>query len=74
LMQTRHYDLILLTHIDVPWENDPQREHPEKREHFWNIYQQESLASGIPVVEISGEREARRAKAVQAIEQLLTKE
>lgn len=74
LIQTRHYDLILLTNIDVPWENDPQREHPDKREHFWNIYRQESSASGIPVVEISGDREVRRAKAVQAVEQLLIKE
>ena len=71
LMKSRPYDLLLLTNIDVPWENDPQREHPGRREHFWNIYQKESLNSGIPVVEISGERDVRRAKAVQAIEQLL---
>jgi NadR type nicotinamide-nucleotide adenylyltransferase len=73
LMQTRHYDLILLTHIDVPWENDPQREQPAKREHFWNIYKKESSDSGIPVVEISGDRDARRALAIQAVEQLLAK-
>lgn len=73
LMKSRHYDLILLTNIDVPWEDDPQREHPDRREHFMNIYRTECSASGIPVVEISGEREIRRATAVQAIEQLLTK-
>lgn len=73
LMQSRHYDLILLTNIDVPWENDPQREHPDKREHFMQIYRKETAATGIPVVEISGDRETRRSAAVKAIQQLLTK-
>ncbi len=71
LIQRRHYDLLLLTNIDVPWENDPQREHPDRREYFWNIYQKEAANSGIPVVEISGERSMRQSKAIQAIEQLL---
>lgn len=71
LHQSRRYDLLLLTHVDVPWENDPQREHPEKREHFMNIYRAEVQAAGVPVVEISGDRETRRAKAVAAIQQLL---
>ena len=30
---TRHYDLYLLTYIDVPWEDDPQREHQIGRAH-----------------------------------------
>lgn len=73
LMQARHYDLLLLTHIDVPWEEDPLREHPDKREHFMNLYRKETAATGIPVVEISGLRDERRSKAVQAIQQLLSK-
>lgn len=73
LMTSRHYDLLLLTNIDVPWENDPQREHPDKREHFMDIYRKEAAASGIPVVEISGEREARRARAIDAVQQLISK-
>ena len=71
LMENRHYDLLLLTNIDIPWENDPQREHPDKREHFMEIYRREAATSGIPVVEISGEREERRSRAVQAIEKTL---
>ncbi len=68
---TRHYDLLLLTNIDVPWEDDTQREHPDKREYFWNVYQQEALNSKIPFVEISGPREERRKRAVEEIEKLL---
>lgn len=73
LIQRRHYDLILLTNIDVPWEVDPLREQPEKREHFMDVFRKETAASGVPVVEISGDRETRRAKAVEAIQQLLSK-
>lgn len=73
LMKDRTYDLLLLTNIDIPWEDDPQREHPGRREHFWKIYQQEAAASGIPFVEITGSREERRKQAILAIEKMLTR-
>jgi len=63
----RKYDLYLLTDIDIPWAEDPQREHPDKREYFRDLYRKEVAATGVPFVEISGEREARRKKAVEAI-------
>lgn len=67
----RPYDLYLLTYIDVPWEDDPQREHPDKREHFWFIYKKAIENSGVPFVEISGSKEERRKKAIAAIEGIL---
>ncbi len=70
-MNNRHYDLLLLTNIDIPWEEDPQREHPTKREYFWNIYKNEVFDSKIPTVEISGERDRRRRTAVEAIQKIL---
>lgn len=70
-MTSRHYDLLLLTQVDLPWEEDPQREHPDKRDYFWNIYRREATESKIPVVEISGVREQRRKIAVRAIEEIL---
>ena len=70
-MASRQYDLLLLTYIDVPWEEDAQREHPDKREYFWKIYKQEALNSKIPTVEISGQRQERRSKAVEAIGHIL---
>ncbi len=71
IIQDRKYDLYLLTNIDVPWENDPQREHPDKREHFWQIFKNEVDQSGVPATVISGPREERRARAIKAIEGLL---
>ena len=70
-MNNRHYDLLLLTNIDIPWEEDPQREHPNKREYFWNIYKTEAVASKIPTIEISGDKETRRRTAVEAIQKIL---
>lgn len=70
-MNTRHYDLLLLTQVDIPWEEDPQREHPEKREYFWDIYKREAVESKVPFAEISGGREERRKTAVQAVERIL---
>lgn len=71
MIQNRTYDLHLLTYIDIPWQEDPQREHPEKREILWNIYKEELEMRNTPYIEIKGEREVRRAAAVNAIEQLL---
>jgi len=69
---TRPYHLYLLTYIDVPWEEDPQREHPDKREQFWNIYKSEVEKSGVPFADIRGSREERRKNAIAAIEKILT--
>jgi NadR type nicotinamide-nucleotide adenylyltransferase len=70
-IQTRKYDLYLLTNIDIPWLEDPQREHPDQREKLYSIYRNEMLQQSVPFVEIKGEREARRAAATEAIEKLL---
>ena len=35
LIKKRKYDLYLLTYIDVPWADDPQREHPHLRDFFY---------------------------------------
>ena len=72
-MESRRYDLYLLTYIDIPWEEDPQREHPDKREHFWSIFKDEVVKSGVPFVEVRGSREERQSIAVRAIESLLSK-
>lgn len=68
---TRKYDLYLLTYVDVPWEDDPQREHPGKRQELYDIYLNELKNQPVPFVEIKGERELRRQVAVNAVEKML---
>lgn len=70
-LKSRHYDLLLLTNIDIPWVADPQREHPDKRDYFWKIYLHEAAQSGIPFVEVSGDPAQRLATATQAVNNIL---
>jgi len=72
LIDSRKYDLYLLTYIDIPWENDPLREHPDKREVLYNLYLEEMLRQRVPFIQVKGERDVRRKLAVDAIEKLLT--
>ncbi|MBL7843924.1 MAG: ATP-binding protein [Cyclobacteriaceae bacterium] len=71
MMRVRSYALHLLTGIDVPWENDPQREHPDKREYFYGIYKKELQEQGANLVEIQGDRKTRINQAIQVIDRLL---
>lgn len=73
IIKDRKYDLYLLTYIDIPWEEDPQREHPDPamREYFYNVYRELVMESGVPWVEIRGSLEERIASAIAAVDRLL---
>ena len=68
----RTYDLILLCAPDLPWQEDPLREHPEleMRQHFFDVYQQLTQASGFPWTLISGDSAERLSTAIQAVDSL----
>jgi len=67
LIESRKYDLYLLTYIDIPWVSDPLREHPDRREELYNLYLQEMKNQSVPFVEIQGNEEQRLAKSMAAI-------
>lgn len=69
-LKNRNYDLHLLTHVDIPWVEDPQREHPQQRDLLFSIYKAELEKMKTPYVEIKGERAQRRALAIAAIDKL----
>ena len=68
----QEFDLYLLMQVDLPWEDDPQREHPHLRAYFYNWYKRELQAYGFPFVEIGGSQKARRRNAIQAIDHYLS--
>lgn len=70
-IEQRHYDLYLLMNIDLPWQPDPQREHPQLREYFKDIYRKELQLYQKRYVEISGVGEERLERAVKVVEQLV---
>lgn len=67
LIARRQYDLYLLMNIDLPWVEDPQREHPHKREELYSIYLHEMRRQQVPFSEVSGQGYARVDAAIQAV-------
>lgn len=67
-IEQQRYDLYLLTGIDIPWQPDPQREHPHLREYFYQLYRRELQERNLNFVEIWGNESERLNKAIQAVE------
>ncbi|SNR43680.1 MULTISPECIES: AAA family ATPase [Hymenobacter] len=53
-IEHHHYHLVLLLNVDLPWEPDPLREHPQHRQYFYHLYQQELRNQVANFAEISG--------------------
>lgn len=65
-----HYDFYLLMDIDLPWQEDPLRDFPHKREHFMNIWHKELRALNARYEVIGGETD-RIDNAIHAVEKFL---
>lgn len=70
LMKQQTYDLHLLTDVDLPWEDDPLREHPHKRQELFDLYKTELENTQTNFTIIRGDYASRRAAAIEAIEQI----
>jgi NadR type nicotinamide-nucleotide adenylyltransferase len=68
-LKARQYDHYLLMDIDLPWRDDPQREHPTLRKYFFKKYQQELEAYGFSYSVVSGIEEERMKHALSALKQ-----
>lgn len=73
-LEAKSYHLHLLCNIDLPWTEDPLREHPDPhdRKTLYNLYKKELAALGLPFFEISGDENTRLQKSIQLIENLQT--
>lgn len=65
-----HYDLYLLMDIDLPWQEDPLRDFPHKREHFMQIWHTELTALNANYTVIGG-REDRLDNAIAAVDRFI---
>ncbi|MHA6246682.1 AAA family ATPase [Pontibacter sp. CAU 1760] len=70
-LKQQNYNLCLLMGVDLPWEPDPQREHPYLRQFFYDWYKRELEALSVPFVEIHGQQEERFRLAQQHVAALL---
>lgn len=67
----RKPDLYLLCEPDIPWVADGVRDRGHMREEMQALFRQAVKDSGVPHVEVRGERERRLQMAVNAIDLLL---
>lgn len=70
-IRTRRYDLYLLTHIDLPWEQDSQRENPHLRNYFYDLFKSTLQELNLPFIEVKGEWPERKHTAIKAIDEIL---
>jgi NadR type nicotinamide-nucleotide adenylyltransferase len=70
----RHYDLFLLCNIDLPWEEDPLREHEgtSDRAAIFQLYYDHLLAVGKNFMVIEGQGDERLQQAIAAVENLIS--
>ncbi|MGK7396260.1 MAG: AAA family ATPase [Candidatus Cyclobacteriaceae bacterium M3_2C_046] len=69
----RKYALHLLTYIDIPWQDDPQREHPHLRNELYGIYREELDQLGIPFKIVKGDPAQRLNTALDHLEKIKSK-
>ncbi|PRD44127.1 AAA family ATPase [Sphingobacterium haloxyli] len=70
-INARKYDFYLLMDIDLPWEDDPLRDFPEKREHFMNVWKKELEALDASYKIISGTDAERLRNGLDAVDLFL---
>lgn len=69
-LEEMEYDLYILPYIDIPWEDDPLREHPDLREHFYKKYKAELVSRKANFIEVHGSLENRLRQAIIAVKAL----
>lgn len=70
-LQRQQYDLYLLMDVDLPWEYDPMREHPDSRDHLFGLYKNELDRLGANYRIVSGTGEERLKNAIGYVDELL---
>lgn len=68
-VENHQYDLYLLCDIDLPWESDPLREHPEMRNELFDLYYNELRYRSFPFFVVNGFGDNRLKNAIEIIEE-----
>ena len=66
-----HYDLYLLTGIDVPWQKDNLRDRPNDREKMLSVFREVLEGYNFPYKFISGNIKTRLQASIKVIDKLL---
>lgn len=68
VVSNRKYDLYLLTHIDIPWIPDNQRDRPNDRDSLFQLFKSELTNNNLSFYEIEGDYEKRVAQAINIVQ------
>ena len=68
---TRPYDLYLLMDIDLPWEDDPLRDFPDKRDYFMEVWKKELVGLDARYEVVRGLGEERFSAARDVVSKFL---
>ncbi|HMM10697.1 MAG TPA: ATP-binding protein [Bacteroidales bacterium] len=71
LVEQQNFDFYLLCNIDLPWEPDPLREHPEKRQELFSMYEAELRRRHWRYAVVSGVGNQRLENAIAHINHVL---
>ena len=66
-----HYDLYLLTDIDIPWEYDSVRSSDNDRKNMFDRFKNELEVHKLPYILLSGSKESRLNNAIKHVDLLL---
>lgn len=67
------YDIYFLTYIDTPWEADDLRDKPGERLEMFTAFENTLKKYNRPYVVLKGDKETRLKKAIEIIDELLSK-
>lgn len=65
--QTNKPDLYLLTYTDIPYEEDPLREHNDQREDIFQVYEKELIRTNANFIVLKGDEKQRMEEALHKI-------
>lgn len=70
-LEQNHYGLYLLCDIDLPWQYDPLREHPEMRATLFGMYQDLLSCRGFNYRIVSGTGDERLQNAIAFVDEYI---
>jgi NadR type nicotinamide-nucleotide adenylyltransferase len=71
-LRKQQYDLYLLMDVDLPWEYDPLREHPDKRKFLFDLYKKELENLRFNFKIVNGNGDERYKNALRFVEELVS--
>jgi NadR type nicotinamide-nucleotide adenylyltransferase len=69
-LDNQRFDHYFLCRPDIPWEDDPLREHPEQREQLFELYLKELQARNWPFTIVQGDQNTRLQIAKEVLAKL----